>query len=1467
MINIIFKTLTMKYIHALLFIALVFFSDTAIAQQVEVITTNAERYGYAGKSYIVIKSLTLKPGFIFSGTQGTFYAKVHPNLTTPAAPSLDQNFVRSETILKSGITTEGQIRTLPLSEKLSSFNYMDGDGKLIQAVAVGANPQNNDVVQPSYFDGLGRAARQYLPYAAGGASGQFRPQALSEQGTFYNNSGDKIQDDTQPYAKVTFEDSFLARTKQGFAPGTAWNSKPITNTLKINDAGVVREWSVVSNLPSSSATYPAGSLAITEVQDEENFITRSYADRKGWLIMTETSAPGGGWAQTYYVRDVYGKVLFIIPPVAATTLSPDQTFADRWYFQYEYDQLQRQTGSKAPGAGWSYTIYDKWDRAVLTQNANQRAKSPAEWDFVKYDELNRTIATGIYKTNTPRSTLITDITGSNGRSEIRNGSAVAYTLNQTYPSSATEADLLSVTYYDDYGYVSNSGWDVQGKSYAFVTEQGYAATPLSAVKDFVTGSKVRIVGTNTWLNSVVYYDNRYRTIQTTSENQFEKNDRLTTEYDFIGQAMKTCYLHTNSANQTTTVRYRYGYDIAGRLLNKWHQVNSQPEVLLSSATYDELGQLVKKKLHSSDNGSTWLQALDFRYNIRGWLTNVNYINPETGDPTDYFGMELAYEKNLGTGNTPRYDGVITAARWKLDSDSEQKAYNFDYDAMKRFGSGTYKENIGGGWNNAPDRHNESTTYDVNGNIAGLNRNGNDNLTTVSIDNLGYTYNGNQLVKVDDTAPTVSKNQGFKDGTNSGNDYEYDANGNLTIDRNKNITVTYNAIDLPEQVTFADNSKIIYTYAPGGLRLSQTSLHPNGQVEIKTDYVGDQVYVNNQLAYLQLDEGRVVTPAGDVNAGIYQYYLTDHLGSVRVVLTSQPAQGSMMMATMEDGSSQQEEDQFIGYDNKMRVPGSLVNHTKNVKGKGKALRLNGVGKGRTGLATSLSVMPGDTVSLEVFAKYIQSEKKLGVTGLVESIAAVATSGISTVAIDGGAAASSGSPLALPFGAGMDKSGEESGEVPRAYMNWVFFDRHFVMKNAGYKRISEKAKEDGTNVEHEQLMNKIAIEEPGYVYVFLSNEEQQPTEVYFDDFNVTVIPGPVIQVNDYYPYGMTAFTWVREGEKETKEKFQGKEFDEKTGWHDFHARQYDPALGRFESIDPKNQFSSPYMGMGDNPVNGVDPDGQWFLSTLKYATGLGPVINVVAAARESLQGRGADFFGRFFLSMSANTSADFHSIAVGATNMVNASIGSAAVAIVANDWDEAGEILRVGFVAPFDADIATLKTGGISTIAASGVNSAVAGINAFQHTINRTFGDDSHSYEGRYSIGDDNAEALVWFKRNKTGANATVVGNSIVFKKPFFEKSDLRKQGIFAHEAMHVRQQKKYGTGGEVVLWANKNYSDPNPSWTCDQSGRPTPCGNIERAVESYNDGAINLLEIEAELEQLLFEENPSSYKWSNIPILK
>ena len=60
---------------------------------------------------------------------------------------------------------------------------------------------------------------------------------------------------------------------------------------------------------------------------------------------------------------------------------------------------------------------------------------------------------------------------------------------------------------------------------------------------------------------------------------------------------------------------------------------------------------------------------------------------------------------------------------------------------------------------------------------------------------------------------------------------------------------------------------------------------------------------------------------------------------------------------------------------------------------------------------------------------------------------------------------------------------------------------------------------------------------------------------------------------------------------KYSFQGQETDPETGMEAFQLRLWDGRLGRWMSPDPYGQNYSPYLGMGNNPISSIDPDGGW------------------------------------------------------------------------------------------------------------------------------------------------------------------------------------------------------------------------------------------------------------------------------------
>ncbi|MBC6995927.1 RHS repeat-associated core domain-containing protein, partial [Lewinella lacunae] len=93
--------------------------------------------------------------------------------------------------------------------------------------------------------------------------------------------------------------------------------------------------------------------------------------------------------------------------------------------------------------------------------------------------------------------------------------------------------------------------------------------------------------------------------------------------------------------------------------------------------------------------------------------------------------------------------------------------------------------------------------------------------------------------------------------------------------------------------------------------------------------------------------------------------------------------------------------------------------------------------------------------------------------------------------------------------------------------------------------------------------------------------------------------VLQENHYYPFGMEMQGgWLAEPGVEQRYGYNGKELNEEVGWHDYGARWYDAAVGRWANIDPLSEMMyswSPYNYVYNNPISYIDPLG---LSPYKY-----------------------------------------------------------------------------------------------------------------------------------------------------------------------------------------------------------------------------------------------------------------------------
>lgn len=84
-------------------------------------------------------------------------------------------------------------------------------------------------------------------------------------------------------------------------------------------------------------------------------------------------------------------------------------------------------------------------------------------------------------------------------------------------------------------------------------------------------------------------------------------------------------------------------------------------------------------------------------------------------------------------------------------------------------------------------------------------------------------------------------------------------------------------------------------------------------------------------------------------------------------------------------------------------------------------------------------------------------------------------------------------------------------------------------------------------------------------------------------------PSYHKNNCDPFGMPMPNRTLLGPEGYRYAFQGQEKDPETGKEAFELRLWDSRIGRWLTTDPYGQYFSPYLGMGNDPINRIDPDG--------------------------------------------------------------------------------------------------------------------------------------------------------------------------------------------------------------------------------------------------------------------------------------
>ncbi|UIR57826.1 DUF6443 domain-containing protein [Sphingobacterium sp. SRCM116780] len=806
-----------------------------------------------------------------------------------------ENYIYSKNCLNDDCTKSSE-----------NVQYFDSYGRPYQSIGIKASPTGKDVVQHIPYDSYGRSVDTWFPVPMTTTSG-----AVQDSSSVKSNAL-TVYGDSRPFSHTILENSPLNRALNQIPPGQEWLTHPVTMRYNANTANEVKKYTVsttwiegrTESALSLSGNYAANTLVKNTVTDEDGNISVEFKNKQGQIILVKKGVGTADNTDTYYVYNEYSQLVYVLPPLTASvTVTPD--VLEKLCYQYRYDSWSRLVEKKIPGKGWEYMAYDKADRVILSQDSNLKAQG--KWMITKYDPFGRLAYTGLISggERVMMQSQITEAVVSEKRDLtgfMKNGIQIYYS-NVYFFNLDT---ILSVNYYDTYpSYSFNPSAPATVYGSQILTDN---VTSDINTKGVPVMSLVKNIEDDNWTKNYNWYNTKGKLVGTYAINHLGGYTKTESDVDFTGLVQRSKIYHKRlSSDSEKIISEKFEYDPQGRLKKHYHQVDSQPEELLSENTYNELSRLSNKKVGSN------LQSIDYTYNVRGALTKIN-------DPSilgaNLFAYSLKYQNpvyvNLTSGKS---NGYISEIDWNSASDGILKRYSYVYDPLNRLKDAIYTEpNTTTPYNN---NYNENVTYDLNGNITTLKRNAFPVLgaTSTLVDDLVYQYTGNRLDKVIENSLNDS---GYEGGNNM---IDYDLNGNMTNMKDKGIqNIIYNYLNLPDQLEIqntnpigkisttnisvlyrADGVKLHKTYvlqAPMGLPTTQMTDYLDGFQYTYLDKGGSCITCRTENAYEEQAYRKIIPVVPSLpewkldfiptaegfysfteNRYIYQY--KDHLGNPRV----------------------------------------------------------------------------------------------------------------------------------------------------------------------------------------------------------------------------------------------------------------------------------------------------------------------------------------------------------------------------------------------------------------------------------------------------------------------------------------------------------------------------------------------------------------------------------------------------------
>ena len=613
--------------------------------------------------------------------------------------------------------------------------YFDGLGRTVQTIAVGASTSSMDLVTPVVPDFLDREdAKAYIPYpASSGTAGSYRSGALAAQQSYHGSS-------VRAYTENTYEKSSRNRIIASALPGFTETTTVATKGSEANTVLKLTYTPGAGNAAgsvSANGYYAANRFTVTTTTGPDGSVSAVYTDEFGSPVLERVKIDASTWADTYYIKDILGRVLCVVPPAEAAKLSSSTSgYTAAYCYTYTYDGRDRVTRRQLPGcAPETVAYYQQSDLPYTRTRLAAGSTSVNEVYTTSYDTFFRPVS-----------------------ETYKYGSNAAVTLAEyqydTYPSWVPAFAAES-------GYVSSNDTRVRGLK----TAERFALLPANVAPSGLTSSNTAAKESRAF-----YYDARGRVVQMARTNAQGGTDRISTKYKFTGDIeAQRQKIQPASGASTYNLDRAYIYDSRMRLTNVTATLNGG-SAASQAVSYDYLQRPATTT--RSCTGGSGTEASAYSYTLQGWLSSMSSTSWEET-------LRYTSPSRSGTDAAPGKAGIIT--EWTQQQKNGSGAtyaetFAYTYDKAGRLTKSL--RYIGTSSASVNTLTEQDITYDSSGNLLTLKRY-NESSGTSPSESLSYSYTGPKR-------------------NNTG--WSYDNHGNVTADPQGSMSVAWNVLDMPRTLT-------------------------------------------------------------------------------------------------------------------------------------------------------------------------------------------------------------------------------------------------------------------------------------------------------------------------------------------------------------------------------------------------------------------------------------------------------------------------------------------------------------------------------------------------------------------------------------------------------------------------------------------------------------------------------------------